>query len=207
MRADAMVVLFAVSALAAASWQLMTRGPLEQTGSAIRASAIASIDAAPLSEEPVSRTSTIFYCPSTLLIPVAGVSEADLIDSYNDVRGDGRTHHAIDIPSPAGTEVRAVDDGRIAKLFLSKPGGITLYQFDPSERFAYYYAHLERYAEGIEEGKILARGELIGYVGFTGNADPSAPHLHFEITKLGADKRWWQGTPINPYALLGGTQR
>jgi murein DD-endopeptidase MepM/ murein hydrolase activator NlpD len=139
-----------------------------------------------------------------LLLPVAGVQAAQLVDTYAQSRGTGRAHDAIDIIAPRGTPVYAVEDGRVAKLFLSKPGGITLYQFDPSERVAYYYAHLDGYADGIVEGKPLKRGELIGYVGSTGNADPSAPHLHFAMFALGPDKKWWQGTAINPYPLLGG---
>jgi murein DD-endopeptidase MepM/ murein hydrolase activator NlpD len=139
-----------------------------------------------------------------LLLPVGGVQAAQLVDTYTQSRGEGRSHDAIDIMAPRGTPVYAVEDGHVAKLFLSKPGGITLYEFDPSERVAYYYAHLEGYADGMVEGKQLKRGELIGYVGSTGNASPTAPHLHFAIFGLGPEKKWWQGTAINPYPLLGG---
>ncbi len=139
-----------------------------------------------------------------LLLPVAGVKAAQLVDTYTQSRGAGRSHDAIDIMAPRGTPVYAVEDGRVAKLFLSKPGGITVYQFDPSERLAYYYAHLDGYADGIVEGKQVKRGDLIGYVGSTGNADPNGPHLHFAIFALGPEKSWWQGTAINPYPLLGG---
>ena len=137
-----------------------------------------------------------------LAIPVQGVSAEQLADTFTQSRGTGRSHDAIDIMAARGTPVLAVEDGRIAKLFLSKPGGITLYQFDPSERIAYYYAHLEGYAPGIAEGKLVKRGEVIGYVGSTGNANPDGPHLHFAIFALGPEKRWWQGTPVNPYPLL-----
>jgi murein DD-endopeptidase MepM/ murein hydrolase activator NlpD len=137
-----------------------------------------------------------------LAIPVQGVAAEQLADTYTQSRGEGRSHDAIDIMAPRGTPVLAVEDGRIAKLFLSKPGGITLYQFDPSERIAYYYAHLEGYAPGIAEGKLVKRGDVIGYVGSTGNASPDGPHLHFAIFALGPEKRWWQGTPVNPYPLL-----
>ena len=141
---------------------------------------------------------------SALLIPVRGVGAAQLSDNYSQARSDGRVHDAIDIMSPTGTPVLAVDDGRIVKLFNSKPGGITLYQFDPSETYAYYYAHLNAYADGIVEGKQVVRGELLGYVGSTGNANPAAPHLHFAMIELGPEKNWWQGKAINPYPLLGG---
>jgi murein DD-endopeptidase MepM/ murein hydrolase activator NlpD len=139
-----------------------------------------------------------------LLLPVAGVQAGQLTDTYTQSRGTSRVHEAIDIMAARGTPVYAVEDGRVVKLFLSQPGGITLYQFDPSERLAYYYAHLDGYAPGIVEGKQVKRGELIGYVGSTGNASPDAPHLHFAIFALGPEKKWWQGTAINPYPLLSG---
>ena len=139
-----------------------------------------------------------------LLVPVLGVKAVQLSDTFNDKRGGIRKHEALDIPAPRGTPVIAVDDGRIAKLFRSIPGGLTIYQFDPGERLAYYYAHLDSYAAGVAEGKLLTRGEVIGYVGSTGNANPSAPHLHFAIFELGPEKRWWKGTAINPYPLLTG---
>lgn len=144
---------------------------------------------------------------SALLVPVAGVSAAQLNDTYNQARGSERRHEALDILAPKGTEVFAVADGRLTKLFNSKPGGITLYQFDMSEKYAYYYAHLDRYADGIKEGMMLKRGDLVGYVGYTGNADQAAPHLHFAVFELGPEKQWWKGTPLNPYPLLGGGKR
>ena len=103
-----------------------------------------------------------------------------------------------------GTPVLAVADGRIVKLFDSKAGGKTLYQFDPDETVAYYYAHLEGYERGIAEGLQVRQGQVIGYVGSSGNASPDAPHLHFAIFRLGPAKLWWQGTPVNPYPLLTG---
>lgn len=140
---------------------------------------------------------------ASLLIPVAGIKSAQIRDTYNESRGDERMHEALDILAPTGTPVYAVADGRVAKLFTSKPGGLTIYQFDPTEKFSYYYAHLERYADSLKEGQQVKRGEIIGYVGATGNADPAAPHLHFAMYELGPEKNWWQGRPINPYPLLG----
>jgi peptidoglycan LD-endopeptidase LytH len=134
-----------------------------------------------------------------LIIPVEGVRPEQLSDTYNDRRGGTRAHEALDIMAPRGTPVRAVADGRIVKLFDSKPGGLTIYAFDPSDSIAYYYAHLDRYAAGVKEGTPVRQGEVIGYVGSTGNANPNAPHLHFAIFKLGPEKRWWQGTPVNPF--------
>jgi murein DD-endopeptidase MepM/ murein hydrolase activator NlpD len=141
--------------------------------------------------------------PGSLAIPVAGVAASQLQDTFDDVRGGGeRAHEALDIMAPRGTPVLAAGDGKVEKLFTSVPGGLTLYQFDPSGRDAYYYAHLDRYAPGMAEGRQLKRGDLIGYVGSTGNASEDAPHLHFAIFVLGPEKRWWQGTAIDPYPLL-----
>lgn len=142
---------------------------------------------------------------SQLLLPVEGVRAEQLRDTYTEARGEGRSHDAIDIIAPTGTPVLAVDDGIIAKLFNSKPGGLTIYQFDPRAEYAYYYAHLDRYAEGLREGQSVSRGDVVGYVGFSGNANPAAPHLHFAIFLLGPEKKWWKGTPVNPYTPLGGS--
>jgi murein DD-endopeptidase MepM/ murein hydrolase activator NlpD len=137
-----------------------------------------------------------------LRLPLDGVDLETFKHSFAEQRGSGRTHEAADMLAPRNTPVRAVDDGTIAKLFLSRAGGITIYQFDPSQRFTYYYAHLERYADGLTEGQPVKRGELIGYVGTSGNAPPDTPHLHFAIFELTADRRWWQGTPIDPYRVF-----
>ncbi|QOY96113.1 M23 family metallopeptidase [Massilia sp. UMI-21] len=141
-----------------------------------------------------------------LLVPVQGLKLAGLSDTYEQPRGTQRQHEALDIMAPKGTPVLAAADGKVAKLFASKPGGTTLYQFDPSEKYAYYYAHLDRYADGIEEGMDLKRGDVIGYVGVTGNAAPNAPHLHFAVFELTPEKLWWKGTPINPYPLMSDRQ-
>ncbi len=169
----------------------------------------ASIPPAPPTQAITSASNSLQAPPESspgnplanLVIPVAGVQPRQLRDNFDERRGNER-HEALDIMAPRGTPVVAVEDGRIAKLFTSKPGGITLYQFDPTEKYAYYYAHLDRYAQGIVEGKIVRKGEIIGYVGSTGNASPDAPHLHFTIYQLGPDKRWWKGTSINPYPYL-----
>jgi murein DD-endopeptidase MepM/ murein hydrolase activator NlpD len=136
-----------------------------------------------------------------LVIPVEGVSEDQLTRSFADTRGS-RPHEAIDILAPRNTPVKAVESGTIARLFLSKAGGITIYQFDPSERYCYYYAHLERYADGLAEGQAVRKGQVIGYVGVSGNAPKNTPHLHFAVFRLTAEKRWWEGTPLDPYDVL-----
>ena len=134
-----------------------------------------------------------------LLIPIEGVESSMLRDSFQDTRDRTRTHEALDILAPRNTPVRAVEGGTIAKLFLSKAGGITVYQFDPTETYAYYYAHLDRYAPGLREHATVTPGQIIGYVGTSGNAPPNTPHLHFAIFKLTADRHWWQGASINPF--------
>lgn len=137
-----------------------------------------------------------------LLVPVQGIPRTGLLDTYDNARGQGRVHNAIDIMATRGTPVLAVEAGRIAKLFTSKLGGLTIYQYDPTETYCYYYAHLDRYAPGLKEGDQVSRGQVIAYVGSTGDASPDGPHLHFEITRLHADKKWWQGDAINPYPIL-----
>ncbi len=133
-------------------------------------------------------------------LPVAGLKASDLRDDFTDRRG-AHAHEALDILAPRGTRVLAVDDGRVVKLFNSARGGLTVYQFDPTETFCYYYAHLDGYAPGLAEGHSLSRGALVGFVGTTGNAPPETPHLHFTVFKLGPEKRWWEGTPINPFPI------
>lgn len=139
---------------------------------------------------------------SKLMVPVEGIKYAALSDNFDQPRGKERHHEALDIMAPKGTRVVAVADGKITKLFNSKPGGLTVYQFDTTDKFAYYYAHLDKYAEGLTEGASVKRGDLIGYVGVTGNADPAAPHLHFAVVELTPEKQWWKGTPLNPYPMM-----
>ena len=192
----------------------------------------AGADAGPAVSDPASRASTPMLPPPAvratgvgpmppndaspvsdgasdagLLLPVQGITAAQLQDTFTDARSGGRVHDAIDIMASAGTPVLAVADGTVEKLFESKLGGTTLYQFNPQRTLAYYYAHLQGYAPGIAEKQSLKRGQLIGYVGATGNANPDAPHLHFAIFELGPEQQWWKGTAINPYPQLRGDAR
>jgi len=137
-----------------------------------------------------------------LLVPVQGFDRSKIMQTFDDPRSGGRRHQAIDILAPRHTPVVAVEDGTIARMFMSKAGGITLYQYDPGQEYVYYYAHLERYADGLEEGGRLRRGQVIGYVGTSGNAPPNTPHLHFAIFETTEPKRWWEGRPIDPYLVL-----
>ncbi len=121
---------------------------------------------------------------------------------FAETRGSDRPHEAVDMLAPRNTPVHAVENGTIAKLFTSKAGGITIYQFDPGGRLCYYYAHLERYADGLKDGQAVSQGDVIGYVGTTGNAPANTPHLHFAVFELNADKHWWQGRAIDPYLVF-----
>jgi murein DD-endopeptidase MepM/ murein hydrolase activator NlpD len=143
-----------------------------------------------------------FLATRNLLVPVEGVKANQLRDTFNQARSEGRQHDAIDIMAPQGQSVLATTDGTVLKLFQSDRGGITLYQLDPSGRYVYYYAHLARYADGIGEGKQVRRGDVIAYVGDTGNAGPGNFHLHFAISKISSPRQWSGGDPINPYPLL-----
>lgn len=141
---------------------------------------------------------------SDILIPVRGIEREQLRDTFTQPRSGGRVHRAIDILAPHGTAVVAAVDGTIRKLFTSRAGGLTIYQFDPTEKRLYYYAHLDRYADGISEGMVVKQGTLIGYVGTTGNA-AGTPHLHFSIEDLPPSREWWKGSPVNPYPILLGS--
>lgn len=139
-----------------------------------------------------------------LMIPVAGVRPAQLMDTYTQARAGGqRSHDAIDIPAPLGTPVVAAASGRLARLFVSQAGGNTAYVRSLDGRVIYYYAHLDSYAPGLAEGRVMRRGDPIGTVGYSGNADPAAPHLHFAMSLTEPQANLWQAAqPINPYPLL-----
>ena len=149
-----------------------------------------------------SAASSAAASANKLLIPVDGMKLAQLSDNFDQPRGTERHHEALDIMAPKGTKVLAVADGKVTKLFESKAGGLTVYQFDATDKLAYYYAHLDKYAEGLKEGAPIKRGELIGYVGVTGNSAANAPHLHFAVFELTPEKQWWKGTPLNPYPMM-----
>ena len=138
-----------------------------------------------------------------LQLPIDNADVKAMEGDFAERRGGGtRGHEATDILAPRHTPIRAVENGTIARLFVSKAGGITIYQFDPEGRFCYYYAHLDRYAPGVREGMPVAKGDVVGYVGTTGNAPPDTPHLHFAIFELTDQKRWWDGKPIDPYLVF-----
>ncbi len=164
----------------------------------------ASISAPPRdAEHPARAAATAGEVPhSRLRVPIDGETIESLKGGFEQRRGGDRPHEAVDMLAPRNTPVHAVEDGTIAKLFTSKAGGLTIYQFDPAGHLCYYYAHLERYADGLEEGHAVSQGQVIGYVGTTGNAPPNTPHLHFAVFELDADKRWWKGKPVDPYLVF-----
>jgi len=184
-----------------------TAEPAAPTSLPAPASTVAT---APQAEAPAAASSV---APSVApasesppLIPVVGVDANQLSDTFDQARAQGRPHDAIDIMAPRGTRVVAAADGTVAKLFTSVRGGLTVYEFDPTATVEYYYAHLDGYAPGLSEGMALRRGDPIGFVGSTGDANPAGPHLHFEIAMLGPGKSWWKATDINPYPILTGSQ-
>ncbi len=134
-------------------------------------------------------------------MPVLGLERSALADNFEDRRG-ARRHLALDIMAPRGTPVVAVAEGEVAKVYRHALGGLSVYQYDRERRRSYYYAHLQGFAPGLAAGDYLRRGDLVGYVGTTGNASPTAPHLHFAILDLDSEGKWWKGTPVNPYPLL-----
>lgn len=143
---------------------------------------------------------------SSILFPVPGVDSTRLDDSFDEPRdGGARRHSAIDIMAPRGTPVLSVEDGRILRLSKNPKGGITVYATDLDEQFVFYYAHLDRYHPGLYDGKPLLRGDTLGYVGTTGNAPANLPHLHFQVMRMPADRKFWDGDPVNPYPLLRHT--
>ena len=137
-----------------------------------------------------------------MIIPVVGVASDDLRDSFSEPRSGGRRHEAIDILAPRNTPVVAAQDGTVVKLYESKQGGLSIYELEPSGHYELYYAHLESYAPGVHEGDAVRQGQVIGYVGTSGNAPKNVPHLHFSVIALGPERAWWKGTAVNPFPLL-----
>ncbi|MEO7368623.1 MAG: M23 family metallopeptidase [Gemmatimonadaceae bacterium] len=134
------------------------------------------------------------------IIPVAGVALKDLYDSFDDARGGGsRRHEAMDIMAARNTPVLSALSGVLLKFHNSVAGGLTIYASDPSNRYVLMYGHLDSYRPGLKEGDALQRGQIIGFVGSTGDASPNAPHLHIAITRNDNVKEWWKGTPLNPF--------
>jgi peptidoglycan LD-endopeptidase LytH len=180
-------------------WRVMPAPAPVQQAAAIGTPDASAPSATPLDSAAAAHLRALFF-------PIAGGDSTRLDDTFDEPRdGGARKHNAIDIMAPRGTPVLSVDDGRILRLSSSAKGGITIYATDLEERFVYYYAHLDRYYPSIYAGRPLLRGDTIGFVGTTGNAPKDAPHLHFQVMRMPADHRYWNGDPINPYPLLRQT--
>ena len=157
------------------------------------------IDSAPTPPLPNDERSIL---RRELGVPVAGITASALHDNFLELRGGTRAHEALDIMAARGTPVLSASNGRVLKLFNSKPGGLMVYAVDSTERYILKYGHLDAYAPGLADGQPLKRGQQIGIVGTTGNAPPGAPHLHFAMARAEDLKKWWMGAAVNPYPLL-----
>lgn len=160
----------------------------------------------PATGGPIEIAKGIEVGPAGLALPVVGVKGGELADTFSQARAGGaRVHDAIDIVAPEGTPVVAAADGTVEKLYFSEGGGgLSIYVRSPDKKWTYYYAHLQGYAPGLAEGQQVKRGQALGRVGHTGNANPEGPHLHFAINRMEPGDGWWQGSPVNPYPLLAG---
>lgn len=201
--ADRLLTIVATATLTSAAWVVLGSTYFGVSDGAAPLPAVPEVAVdTPSAEAPALSPSA----SGPLLIPVANVSADQLVDSFADERAGGaRAHRAIDIMAPAGTPVVAAAPGTVESLFQSDAGGLTIYVRSVDRRTIYYYAHLQGYAAGIEEGQRIARGDHIGFVGSTGNADEDGPHLHFAVMGAAPEANWWDAaTAINPYPLLGG---
>jgi peptidoglycan LD-endopeptidase LytH len=179
------------------------RLPAEHAGSVDRISSGAATPSTVPAPTIIESDSAAALAGKNLRLPIDNANVAALKGQFADRRGGGsRGHEAVDILAPRNTPIHAVEDGTVVKLFRSRLGGTTIYQFDPTGRFCYYYAHLERYAPGLHEQQHVSRGDVIGFVGTSGNAPPNTPHLHFAIFELTPDKHWWEGAPLDPWAAF-----
>ncbi len=141
-----------------------------------------------------------------LEVPVAGITRDQLTDTWGQARSEGRQHHGTDIIAPGRTPVVAAAAGTVDKLFQSRLGGITLYERSADRRWTFYYAHLAGYAPGIQEGQKVAAGQLLGFVGDTGDAGPGNYHLHFSLTRTTPEQRWWEGEDVNAFPYLSSAK-
>lgn len=176
---------------------------VEQPAPALGTDPLVALDSTPSESNPRPTTSELLTLRAAMRSPLPGVDLSKLTSNFDEARGAGtRRHDALDILAPRGTPIRSAASGRLLRMFTSKAGGLMVYASDSTERFILMYAHLDGYAPGLHEGMRLERGDVLGYVGTTGNAPPNTPHLHFAIARVGDVKRWWDGTPVDPLPLL-----
>ena len=166
----------------------------------------AAVADAPRRTAPQIGADKVVVGPAGLAIPVPAINAGQLTDTFTAARGGGlRTHDAIDIMAPDGTPIIATAPGTIEKLFYSNGGGgLTIYQRSDDGGWTFYYAHLSAYVVGLHDGQRVKRGEVIGFVGHSGDASPDGPHLHFAINRMAPGDKWYQGAAVNPYPLLAG---
>jgi len=198
-----LLALFLVwsSASGGAAPATLAAAPTHRDVGGAPAPAVTGSTGAPLASLPRAGIGDVAWLRERdLLLPVEGVRAEDLRDSFAEARGS-RLHQAIDILAGRGTPVRAVDDGVVERLVRGARGGLSVYQLDASRAYGYYYAHLDGYAPRLREGASLRKGDLLGYVGTTGNAPRNTPHLHFAIFRL-EPEAWWRGAPVNPFLVL-----
>jgi murein DD-endopeptidase MepM/ murein hydrolase activator NlpD len=201
--ADRLLTAVVTATLTSAAWIVVGSTDVDRAQRTRASPSAEPQPAAPAPAAPAPAAPASPMAPGSLLVPVAGVSAAQLSDTFDDARGEERRHEALDIAAPAGTPVIAAAEGKIEKLFRSDDGGNTVYIRSPDGRTLYYYAHLQAYARGLEEGEAVAPGQRLGTVGSSGNADPAAPHLHFAVMRTEPGAKWWEpATAINPYPLL-----
>jgi len=133
---------------------------------------------------------------SSLPIPVKNIKTRQLKDTWGASRSHGRTHEGIDIMAPRGTKVLSATEGLIADLRNNNLGGKVVWILGPGGTW-HYYAHLDEHKRGLSVGDYVKKGDLIGYVGNTGNARHTAPHLHYGIYLEGKGRG-----VVNPYPYL-----
>jgi peptidoglycan LD-endopeptidase LytH len=203
--ADRVLTIAVTATLTSAAWIVVGSTYVgRNAGEAAPAARVppATTEATPTAT-PAAASEVADMSAGPLTVPVAGIARSQLTDSFNDSRGGGRLHEALDIMAPKGTPVLAAAGGRVEKLFRSDAGGNTVYVRSDDRRTLYYYAHLDAYAPDLREGQRIERGARLGTVGSTGNANPAAPHLHFAVMRTAPDAAWWEpATALNPYPLL-----
>lgn len=199
LRVDTVLVRDTLSALGDTTGATMTPAPTApSTGTMVPIPGpVGTVNPPPVTPEAMAGLAA-----RHIVVPIAGIPAAKLPDTFNETRGGTRRHEALDILAPRNTPVHSVDEGSVIKLFTSKAGGVTIYAADPTGHYIYYYAHLDHYAPGLHEGQPLHRGDVIGYVGSTGDASADAPHLHFAIALSNNVKEWWKGTAVDPTPVL-----
>lgn len=189
---------------------LTPRGPVPEVVDIVDPETAPVPATTPSAAAAAARADAAYFAARRLMVPVAGVAPSDLRDSYSAARSGGRTHRAVDIPARRGTPVIAAADGTILSTRQNALGGTTLYLLDSRRRFVYYYAHLERYHDRVSQGAVVRQGDVLGYVGTSGNAPDNFPHLHFQALRVDPERSdWWNGPPVDirPHLRIAGRER